>query len=1019
MGQVANQTKSTLLFTFILVLIFFLLLPLQVRATQKEQGVSSSIESEVSDETVKVINSDDSGISFEVSPPELVRNVVKTENGDYEQIRIPKYDYIGIVGQPDLPQKGFLIALPPGAEPVLNLVSAENHQVANVKVAPTVKNTLLNNDGDPTAPDYAPEFEASYPFDSSIYDQNANYPANPVSLGQETTLRHQRAVWVIVNPVQVNPAQDTLTVYDQLQIEVSFVFPNGRPAIDSLEPESGAHVSLLQSNLLNYEQSLDWRTKSESSVLPETSPCMDPNAFRIGVKQPGMHTISYADLAAAYNNFPTSVPSAKLRMCYDNQQIRIKVNDGGDSNFNNGDSLVFYGQSIKTQETDTNIYWLTYSIAGSNGLRMNADTDSAAGAAPAHYIPTYHLETDTKYISLIPSSDLNDHWYWQDPIAAEPGLDELDVTFQMSNKASGAYNFIIRVELWGFTLNELHDFEVELNGTSIGTGQFNGSGVNDAFYLYEGNAPSTALQNGTNTITIIALDTDGDPNNTGHRMLVNWIEVEPRRQFVAQSNRLAFSEKAPGTYSFSIGSLSNGAIEIFDVTDPVNPTVQADTAVGGTVSFNRAIVAPAKYEVYATSAFLSPDSIIKDSIGSGLLGTVSNTADLIIITDPSLDTALTPLRNLRASQGLTVKTVFVQDIFDEFSYGRYATYGIKGFLDYAYNNWNGDLDYVLLAGDGSYDHRNVLGGNGNSNLVPVFLRSGIDSRLGEAASDNQYVDFNGDNLAEMMLGRIPAQTPSELTNMINKIIAYETGEANPSWRGRHLFVADNAYVPATCDIDPAGDFFATVNNFIANYFPDHILSRVYYAPTKCFPDNSGPYTTYEDYYATTSEIDSRIIAEYNLGNQFVIYTGHSGTQNWAGENIFSTSSVPGLNNGERTPILLPMTCLEGWYHFSGSASGLSEAQLKRVGGGAVASYAPTGFQVQTGHDFLIEGFYTAIFDNNAQTLGESVMQAKLNLVSAPSVYEDLHDTYMLLGDPAMQFNMPESVTQNFLPVSLK
>jgi hypothetical protein len=51
-------------------------------------------------------------------------------------------------------------------------------------------------------------------------------------------------------------------------------------------------------------------------------------------------------------------------------------------------------------------------------------------------------------------------------------------------------------------------------------------------------------------------------------------------------------------------------------------------------------------------------------------------------------------------------------------------------------------------------------------------------------------------------------------------------------------------------------------------------------------------------------------------------------------------------------------------------------------------------------------------------LGEAVYQAKVNLESGPSAYEDLHDTYMLLGDPAMQLNIP-SITKNLLPVTAK
>ncbi|MFZ0547708.1 MAG: C25 family cysteine peptidase, partial [Candidatus Promineifilaceae bacterium] len=227
-------------------------------------------------------------------------------------------------------------------------------------------------------------------------------------------------------------------------------------------------------------------------------------------------------------------------------------------------------------------------------------------------------------------------------------------------------------------------------------------------------------------------------------------------------------------------------------------------------------------------------------------------------------------------------------------------------------------------------------------------------------------------------------------------------------------------VPSSCDLDPAGDFFATVNNFIENNFPtNQTLKRLFYAPDTCFPNNSGPYTTYYGYYApSVDDMHDRLLSQFDTGNQIVSYTGHSGTQNWGHEYYFDTTSVADLNNGSRTPIMLPMTCLEGWYDFIGTTTGLSETLVKRVGGGAVASYAPTGFQVQHGHNYLIEGFYTGIFTNNVQTLGEAVYQAKVSLESGPIAYDDLHDTYMLLGDPSMRLNIPRA-TLNFLPVTLK
>jgi hypothetical protein len=501
--------------------------------------------------------------------------------------------------------------------------------------------------------------------------------------------------------------------------------------------------------------------------------------------------------------------------------------------------------------------------------------------------------------------------------------------------------------------------------------------------------------------------------------LVDWIKLGPGRDLVATGNRLAFSLAPAGTEDTTIvGSGFSPAtvpVDIYDVTDPGNVLLQQLTAAGGGVSFNRTLAVTRTFELVTDASRLSPQSIEGDNVPSPLLSDDdANQADMIIITDPSLDSALTPLRAKRAAQGLIVKTVFVQDIFDEFNFGLYSTEAIRDFLGYAYASWSGTpAEYVLLAGEGSYDHRDVKGENGpGGNLVPVFLRSGIDSNLGEAASDNQYVDFDGDDLADMLLGRLPARDPAELTIMVQKIVTYESQPTTAPWRARHLFISDNGLVPPECDPDPASNFFVVVNEFISDYFPEnHLLYRLFYAPTDCYADDPEPH-----YVPTIGQMQTRIVQMLNPGNQFVIYTGHGQTQGWGHEDFFNIGLIGGVNNGDKTPVMLPMTCLVGIYHYPDDY--LSESLLKSATGGSVASYTPTGFQVQKGHDYLLEGFYSGVFLDGDRILGQAVYKAKLNLDSGPGYFQDLHDTYMLLGDPAMRIDMPDSVEMSFLPVTM-
>jgi hypothetical protein len=497
------------------------------------------------------------------------------------------------------------------------------------------------------------------------------------------------------------------------------------------------------------------------------------------------------------------------------------------------------------------------------------------------------------------------------------------------------------------------------------------------------------------------------------------VEVVASRQLVAEGNRIAISQPQAGTWQYSVSNFSGGTPQIFEVTDAINPTMIVGS---GTTTITFTDNGPAKYALVTPAARLSPVSVVADTASN--LRAASNRADYIIITDPSLNAALGPLVTHRTNQGLVVKVVYVQDIFDEFSEQVSATYtsgmyspgAIHEFLKYARNFWQAPApSYVLLAGNGSYDHRNVLGQNGaGGNLVPVYLRSGVDSRLGETAADNQYVDFTGDELAEMMLGRLAVGTPAELTAIINKMLTYES-QGLETWRNAHFFVADNGFVPPSCEQDQAADFFAAVDAFLGDYFPGgQALRRSYYAPPNCYPNAEHP--IYYSYFAdSVSNMETRIVQNINLGSQFVTYMGHAGTVTWGHEQFFKLSSVAQLSNGNRLPVMLPMTCLEGYYQ-DPTFDSLSEAIVKKSSGGAIASYAPTGLQVQAGHDFLLEGFYQGLYVHEQRTVGAAVMQAKLYLHNnGPAYYQDLQDTFILLGDPALRLIITPHSEQVFLP----
>src|SRR6266705_3107964 len=143
-----------------------------------------------------------------------------------------------------------------------------------------------------------------------------------------------------------------------------------------------------------------------------------------------------------------------------------------------------------------------------------------------------------------------------------------------------------------------------------------------------------------------------------------------------------------------------------------------------------------------------------------------NGASLIIITRAQFIESVRLLRDVRQRQGLSVAIVDLEDVYDEFSFGHKNPQALKDFLSYARVNWQPAPQFVLFAGDASFDPKNYLG-FGDYDFVPTRQ---IDTQYMETASDDWFADFNGDGVPELAVGRLPVRTSQEAQRMIPKII---------------------------------------------------------------------------------------------------------------------------------------------------------------------------------------------------------------------------------------------------------
>jgi len=221
--------------------------------------------------------------------------------------------------------------------------------------------------------------------------------------------------------------------------------------------------------------------------------------------------------------------------------------------------------------------------------------------------------------------------------------------------------------------------------------------------------------------------------------------------------------------------------------------------------------------------------------------------------------------------------------------------------------------------------------------------------------------------------------------MVDKILAYETSPmSGEGWEKRVLMVTDN---------DEPG--FKGMSEACASYLPPaYLISKKYLKD-----------------YTDPSDLHGELIDELNAGALVVNYVGHGAEDFWADEVIFEAADVDGLQNGSKYPLVMAMTCLNGYFTeaFEGWDS-LAEVLVKSAGRGAVAVFTSTGMTPPVEQALLGSGFFEAVFGKGKRRLGEATDYGKYNLLANSEGGDDVVRSFMLFGDPATEMKVESNAS---------
>ncbi len=507
-------------------------------------------------------------------------------------------------------------------------------------------------------------------------------------------------------------------------------------------------------------------------------------AIRLLVREPGWYHVSQAMLVEA--GLDPTIDPRTLQLFADGVPHRLSVRGEEDGRFDATDIIAFYGEGLDTPWTDTRTYWLV--VGTQPGQRIPLIESLPAPPAPSHFPSTLRWRERHLYAATIHNGASEN--FFGAVVNAEMAELNLQVNHPAPAPESDAQ---LEIALHGVGAGR-HQVTVNMNDQRVGTITFDDQSYDATTFPI----PYAWLQTGLNHIVLQAQAGDADIS------LLDTIRLTYERTYHVTDDVLM--AVVPASHQATFSGFTQPDIHVFDITDP-----QAVEQLQGRIESH-----PSGYAITITAPSTVPGSASESAHRT--LMTLSETqtrepvailanqpstwhrddqsADMVIIAPQPMLESLAPLQTLREREGLKVKRIAVQELYNEFAFGEKNPRAIQRFIRHVTTHWRDAPRFVLLVGDGHFDPRDYMN-TGVIDWIPVY---GVETENLETASDDWYVDIDDNGDADLAVGRLPVSNVAETEAMVAKLVAH--ANSVETWKHRALVVTDQ---PDTFDFAAAAD----------------------------------------------------------------------------------------------------------------------------------------------------------------------------------------------------------------------
>ena len=690
---------------------------------------------------------------------------------------------------------------------------------------------------------------------------------------------------------------------------------------------------------------------------------------------------------------------------YDPIENAIKFIGEEDGVFNNDDYIIFYakGQDTYNEESNTNLNSFTnetfYLLNVSAGLGRRV-VDIVEPELDENYIIDEYQDYKFHEVDNYNIAKIGRRWFGERFDFESIKNFEFEFDNLITSKP-------IDLKVYTAAVSEIPT-SMSLQVNNIDIDNFNYQSINDPILAsedYFNNQISVS-----NSLINVTLDYNNNGNPSSYAYL-DYISIEATCGLSFNGSQLIFYnnevENLNGVGKYVITN-SNSLDEVWNVTDISNITFKENSSLESNFYIKSSLGFTSKYIAFSKSDLLLPvanSSVVLANQNLKNNVFVSNNNDLenvdyLIVTSEEMLSQANRLADInRNVNNINVKVVDLKTIYNEFNSSNPDISAIRNFVKYVYDNSEGNLKYLCLFGDASYDYKDRIANN--TNIVPSWHSLSSFSLSSSFISDDFFgmMDFNEGTMSssdklDIAVGRILADTPQRAKDLVDKIESYYSEESFGSWRNNTIVIADDVDESWEDIIQSTSDSLATI---IEINKPSINIKKIY-ADAYVQESTSGG----ERY----PEVNNAIVEGIEVGALVVNYFGHGGEDGIARERIFDKIDATELLNKNKLNCFVSVTC-EFTKFDNPNRETAGEFLYWNKNGGAVGLITTTRqIFVSVGVDFNItlQQYLFNLNSNTTYSMAEALRLTKNDPEISNIIQRRL---VFFIGDPAMKLAFPD------------